>query len=34
MSAIVLTTDERLAQASWDVPLQGTVTDKAWYFAG
>jgi len=25
---------ERLAQASWDVPLQGTVTDKAWYFAG
>lgn len=22
---------ERLAQASWDVPLQGTVTDKAWY---
>ncbi|MGE8151816.1 5-formyltetrahydrofolate cyclo-ligase [Pseudomonas vancouverensis] len=23
----------RLAQASWDVPLQGTVTDKAWYFA-
>ena len=23
---------ERLAQASWDVPLQGTVTDKAWYF--
>ncbi|PWK43167.1 5-formyltetrahydrofolate cyclo-ligase [Pseudomonas sp. OV226] len=24
---------ERLAQASWDVPLQGTVTDKAWYFA-
>lgn len=25
---------ERLAQASWDVPLQGTVTDKAWYCAG
>jgi 5-formyltetrahydrofolate cyclo-ligase len=25
---------ERLAQASWDVPLQGTVTDKAWYYAG
>jgi 5-formyltetrahydrofolate cyclo-ligase len=25
---------ERLAQASWDVPLQGTVTDKAWYVAG
>ena len=25
---------ERLAQASWDVPLHGTVTDKAWYFAG
>nr|WP_180202213.1 5-formyltetrahydrofolate cyclo-ligase [Pseudomonas sp. SbOxS1]NYU01576.1 5-formyltetrahydrofolate cyclo-ligase [Pseudomonas sp. SbOxS1] len=25
---------ERLAQASWDVPLQGTVTDKAWYHAG
>ncbi|WP_347906297.1 5-formyltetrahydrofolate cyclo-ligase [Pseudomonas purpurea] len=24
---------EKLAQASWDVPLQGTVTDKAWYFA-
>jgi 5-formyltetrahydrofolate cyclo-ligase len=24
---------ERLAQASWDVPLQGTVTDKAWYYA-
>ena len=24
----------RLAQASWDVPLQGTVTDKAWYYAG
>ncbi|MEB0043926.1 MULTISPECIES: 5-formyltetrahydrofolate cyclo-ligase [unclassified Pseudomonas] len=24
---------ERLAQASWDVPLQGTVTDRAWYFA-
>ncbi|MHC8356830.1 5-formyltetrahydrofolate cyclo-ligase [Pseudomonas sp. LB3P81] len=25
---------QRLAQASWDVPLQGTVTDKAWYFSG
>lgn len=25
---------ERLAQASWDIPLHGTVTDKAWYFAG
>ena len=25
---------ERLAQASWDVPLHGTVTDRAWYFAG
>lgn len=24
---------QRLAQASWDVPLQGTVTDKAWYYA-
>lgn len=23
----------RLDQASWDVPLQGTVTDKKWYFA-
>ncbi|MFW0753277.1 5-formyltetrahydrofolate cyclo-ligase [Pseudomonas sp. H11T01] len=23
---------ERLAQASWDVPMQGTVTDKKWYF--
>jgi 5-formyltetrahydrofolate cyclo-ligase len=22
---------ERLAMASWDVPLQGTVTDKGWY---
>lgn len=22
---------ERLTMASWDVPLQGTVTDKAWY---
>ncbi|WP_122587285.1 5-formyltetrahydrofolate cyclo-ligase [Pseudomonas viridiflava] len=22
---------ERLAQASWDVPLQGTVSDKRWY---
>ncbi|MBJ2348502.1 MULTISPECIES: 5-formyltetrahydrofolate cyclo-ligase [Pseudomonas] len=25
---------ERLAQASWDVPLQGTVSDKRWYIAG
>ncbi|MBK5440468.1 5-formyltetrahydrofolate cyclo-ligase [Pseudomonas sp. TH32] len=25
---------ERLAQASWDVPLEGTVTDKDWYRAG
>lgn len=25
---------EELAQASWDVPLQGTVTDQAWYVAG
>ncbi|MCF5096742.1 5-formyltetrahydrofolate cyclo-ligase, partial [Pseudomonas gessardii] len=24
---------ERLAQASWDVPLNGTVTDKRWYVA-
>ncbi|NWC93444.1 MULTISPECIES: 5-formyltetrahydrofolate cyclo-ligase [unclassified Pseudomonas] len=24
---------ERLAQASWDVPLEGTVTDKDWYVA-
>ncbi|WP_395610058.1 5-formyltetrahydrofolate cyclo-ligase [Pseudomonas sp. B22129] len=24
---------ERLAQASWDVPLAGTVTDKRWYVA-
>ena len=24
---------ERLAQASWDVPLVGTVTDKQWYVA-
>jgi len=24
---------ERLAQASWDVPLQGTVSDRAWYLA-
>ncbi|EIK72179.1 5-formyltetrahydrofolate cyclo-ligase [Pseudomonas synxantha BG33R] len=24
---------ERLAQASWDVPLAGTVTDKHWYVA-
>ena len=23
----------KLNQASWDVPLQGTVTDSAWYFA-
>ncbi|AJO81319.1 5-formyltetrahydrofolate cyclo-ligase [Pseudomonas sp. MRSN 12121] len=23
----------RLDQASWDVPLQGTVTDRKWYFA-
>ncbi|AZE51872.1 5-formyltetrahydrofolate cyclo-ligase [Pseudomonas chlororaphis] len=23
----------KLDQASWDVPLQGTVTDKKWYFA-
>ncbi|WP_248769344.1 5-formyltetrahydrofolate cyclo-ligase [Pseudomonas sp. MWU12-2345] len=23
----------KLNQASWDVPLQGTVTDRAWYFA-
>jgi 5-formyltetrahydrofolate cyclo-ligase len=23
----------RLEQASWDVPLQGTVTDKRWYLA-
>lgn len=22
---------QRLAQASWDVPLRGTVTDEAWY---
>ncbi|MDU8545193.1 MULTISPECIES: 5-formyltetrahydrofolate cyclo-ligase [Pseudomonas syringae group] len=22
---------DRLAQASWDVPLQGTVSDKGWY---
>ena len=22
---------ERLAVASWDVPLQGTVTDKTWF---
>ena len=22
---------DRLAMASWDVPLQGTVTNKAWY---
>jgi 5-formyltetrahydrofolate cyclo-ligase len=22
---------DRLAQASWDVPMQGTVTDKRWY---
>ena len=25
---------ERLAQASWDVPLQGTVSDRQWYIAG
>lgn len=25
---------DRLAQASWDVPLAGTVTDKQWYVAG
>lgn len=25
---------ERLAQASWDVPLQGTVSDRHWYIAG
>ncbi|APC19260.1 5-formyltetrahydrofolate cyclo-ligase [Pseudomonas frederiksbergensis] len=24
---------EKLDQASWDVPLQGTVTDRKWYFA-
>lgn len=24
---------ERLVQASWDVPLAGTVTDKRWYIA-
>jgi 5-formyltetrahydrofolate cyclo-ligase len=24
---------EQLAQASWDVPLQGTVSDKGWYLA-
>ncbi|WP_095082001.1 5-formyltetrahydrofolate cyclo-ligase [Pseudomonas sp. Irchel s3h17] len=24
---------EKLAQASWDVPLQATVTDRRWYFA-
>jgi 5-formyltetrahydrofolate cyclo-ligase len=24
---------ERLVQASWDVPLAGTVTDKKWYIA-
>ncbi|WP_225775840.1 5-formyltetrahydrofolate cyclo-ligase [Pseudomonas sp. Marseille-Q5115] len=24
---------DRLQQASWDVPLQGTVTDSAWYVA-
>ena len=24
---------DRLAQASWDVPLAGTVTDKQWYVA-
>ncbi|MGN8274548.1 5-formyltetrahydrofolate cyclo-ligase [Pseudomonas sp. SMN5] len=25
---------ERLTQASWDVPLQGTVSDRRWYIAG
>ncbi|MCQ6256372.1 5-formyltetrahydrofolate cyclo-ligase [Pseudomonas sp. Q11] len=25
---------ERLAQASWDVPLRGTVSDRHWYIAG
>ncbi|CAH0231771.1 5-formyltetrahydrofolate cyclo-ligase [Pseudomonas mediterranea] len=25
---------ERLAQASWDVPLQGTVSDRHWYITG
>lgn len=25
---------ERLAQASWDVPLQGTISDRRWYIAG
>lgn len=24
---------DRLAQASWDVPLAGTITDKQWYIA-
>ena len=24
---------EKLAQASWDVPLQGTVSDRGWYLA-
>ena len=24
---------DRLAQASWDVPLAGTITDKQWYVA-
>ncbi|MEE1865590.1 MULTISPECIES: 5-formyltetrahydrofolate cyclo-ligase [Pseudomonas] len=24
---------QRLAQASWDVPLQGTVSDRGWYLA-
>jgi len=24
---------ERLAQASWDVPLDGTVSDRRWYLA-
>jgi 5-formyltetrahydrofolate cyclo-ligase len=24
---------EKLAQASWDVPMQGTVSDRQWYFA-
>ena len=25
---------DRLALASWDVPLEATVTDRAWYAAG
>jgi len=24
---------DRLEQASWDIPLQGTVTDRRWYLA-